>query len=77
MDSKSCPKCGARWLEGQLYWATGKPGNEEDLAGLVCLHYGDDRCINPKKNVETGDSWEKRRKFLDGIGETLEGINEN
>jgi hypothetical protein len=37
MDFRSCPRCGARWLDGQLYWSgTGKKASELDLAGLVC-----------------------------------------
>ena len=36
MNVKQCEKCEAKWLNGQLYWSTGKSGTEEDLAGLVC-----------------------------------------
>ena len=61
MDCKTCGKCGARWLDGQHYWATGKKGSEADLAGLVCDKLGDDQCINPLKGTEhNGDSWSKR-----------------
>jgi len=35
-------------------------GNELDLAGLVCNNLGDETCINPKKGLDGGDSWEKR-----------------
>jgi len=61
--SKTCPKCGARFLNGRLYWATGKPGDPRDLAGLVCKRFGDSTCINPMKNAEGGDTWEKREEF--------------
>ncbi|NBV28306.1 hypothetical protein EBS02_04700, partial [bacterium] len=62
MNTKICPKCGAKWIENQLYWATGKPGKEEDLAGLVCNKVKDPECINPKLGDETGQTWEKRLK---------------
>ena len=69
LDRKECPKCGAVWLNGQHYWATGAVGNELDLAGLVCNNLGDATCINPKNGLDDGDSWEKRledgKKFAD------------
>ena len=67
MNVKSCPKCGARWIDGQLYWATGKQAKEEDLAGLVCNNLGDETCINPKKGNTSGDTWEKRQAHLDSV----------
>lgn len=66
-----CPKCGAIWLNRQLFWATGAKGKEEDLAGLVCQMVKSSECINPKKNVESGDTWEKRRKFMDKMDEKI------
>ena len=60
METRTCGKCGATWLDGQLYWATGKPAKEEDLAGLVCNKLGDDQCINAKRGSDTGATWEKR-----------------
>ena len=63
MNCKQCGKCGAKWIDGQLYWSTGVQGKEEDLAGLVCNKYGDAQCINPKTGDETGDSWEKRDEY--------------
>ena len=65
MNTKICPKCGAKWMGDQLYWATGKPGKEEDLAGLVCNKVKDSQCINPKLGDETGQTWEKRLKQMD------------
>lgn len=65
IDCKSCQRCGARWMNGQLYWATGKPGKEEDLAGLVCNRVNDPVCLNKMKGNQTGDTWEKRAAFLE------------
>ena len=59
---KKCEKCGATWMEGQLYWqGTGKPGKDIDLAGLVCNNLRDDdpdaeKCINPAKGQLGGDT---------------------
>ena len=74
MDAKSCPKCGARWLEGQLFWSTGKSGKTEDLAGLVCNEWGDDTCINPEKGLvnSTQQTWEKRVQFLNKISAEMD-----
>jgi hypothetical protein len=60
MNFRSCPRCGARWLDGQLRWATGKEASELDLAGLVCNAVNDPVCINPCKGREGGDTWAKR-----------------
>lgn len=65
MNTKTCPKCGARWINDQHFWATGKPGNEDDLAGLVCNKLGDDTCINPRRGSELGTTWEKRLTELE------------
>lgn len=54
-------------MEGQLYWHTGAVGDPHDLAGLVCNDYGDDRCINPCRGSDSGDTWEKRQKMLEGM----------
>ena len=60
-DIRECPKCGARWIDGQHYWSgTGKLGNELDLAGLVCNKLADERCINPVRGQEGGVTWEDR-----------------
>ena len=64
MGNKTCQCCGARWLDGQLYWATGKQGKDLDLAGLVCNSFGDEQCINPDRGLEGGDTWEARRQQL-------------
>lgn len=66
MDTKTCPKCGAFWIDGQHFWAgTNKKGNELDLAGLVCNKLGDDTCVNPCKGKEGGDTWAKRFEDLE------------
>ena len=69
---KACNKCGARWMDGQLYWSTGAPAKELDLAGLVCNNLREDdpdagECINPCRGQEGGDTWEYRRGYADGL----------
>jgi len=72
LDRKECSHCGAVWLNGRHTWSgTGiqKEGSELDLAGLVCNtnHGGKDKCINPLKGRSGGDTWAKRKEFLDGL----------
>ena len=67
MECKTCSHCEAKWLDGQLFWSTGKLGNEIDLAGLVCNNYGNEDCINPAKGKEGGDTWEKRLAELEKL----------
>ena len=67
LERKECPKCGAIWINGQHIWGgTGNQGSEEDLAGLVCNKLGDERCINPKKGQDGGQTWEYRSGYIDG-----------
>lgn len=74
LDRKECPKCGALWLNGQHYWSgTGVKGNDLDLAGLVCNKLGDDRCINPCRGQEGGDTWAKRLEDLSQQEEEKQG----
>lgn len=73
MQIKICPKCGAKWMGNQLYWATGKPGKEEDLAGLVCNRVKDSQCINAKKGDETGQTWEKRQGLIQESERRIKG----
>jgi hypothetical protein len=75
LDRKECEKCGAVWLNGVHHWATGAKGNELDLAGLVCNAANSPQCINPMKGEDGGDTWEKRREFLDGLGNALDGLD--
>ena len=67
MELKVCNKCGAQWMNGQLYWSTGKEGDPHDLAGLVCNNLGDKTCINPVRGSDSGQTWEMRRGFIDGV----------
>lgn len=69
MDIRICPKCEAKWIDGQHYWHTGALGDPHDLAGLVCNNHDDEACINPVKGSDSGDTWEKRSAFLDKISE--------
>lgn len=71
MKIKTCSKCGARWISDQLYWSNGKPGKEEDLAGLVCNRIQDENCINPKLGDETGQTYEERLKRMDEFEDNL------
>ena len=69
MNIRECEKCGAKWLNGQLFWATGKAGKEEDLAGLVCNQLSKEDevlCVNEQRGVTTGQTWEYRRGYVDG-----------
>ena len=68
MNIKTCPKCQAKWVDGQLYWATGAKGDDEDLAGLVCDNYGDETCVNAFKGTKhAGTTWEERRNIINAI----------
>jgi len=70
METKQCETCGARWLGGQLYWATGKPGKDLDLAGLVCNRLAPEKpCANACRGLEGGQTWESRLKE---VGKVLE-----
>ena len=61
LERRECPKCGAVWINGEHRWSgTGNRGSELDLAGLVCNKLGDDRCINPKRGMDGGDTWDQR-----------------
>ena len=70
MNIKSCEKCGAKWIDSQLFWSTGKLGTDEDLAGLVCNNLDKNDiglCINPKRGDTSGMTWEYRRGYMDGL----------
>ena len=76
MDNKQCPKCGAKWINGQLYWSTGKEASELDLAGLVCNNLGDETCINSLKGAEGGVTWEQRVEQMQRDLEEFDVSNE-
>lgn len=72
IPNKTCSKCGAHWIEGQLYWSTGAKGTDQDLAGLVCNNLRDDdptanECINTARGQDGGMTWEYRRGYVDGL----------
>jgi len=68
---KKCTKCGATWLDGQLFWATGNTGSDADLAGLVCDQLEGEAtvlCINEQRGKKHGgDTWEKRAAKIDQL----------
>lgn len=73
MSRVECEKCGATWINGQHIWSgTGAKGNDLDLAGLVCNKLADDRCINPCRGMDGGDTWAKRMEDLDAFGDKYE-----
>jgi hypothetical protein len=68
MSCRICEVCGAKWIENQLYWSTGKPGKEIDLNALVCRELPlekSSKCINPAKGLEGGMSWKERETALE------------
>jgi len=71
MDLKQCEICGAKWINSQLYWSTGKPGKDLDLAALVCNRLPPEkaeRCVNLCKGQGCGEGWEERmKKVNDGL----------
>ena len=69
LERKECEKCGATWINGQHVWrGTGAQtkDSELDLAGLVCNKLGNEKCINPKKGQDGGQTWEYRAGYIDG-----------
>ena len=72
MEMKTCNTCGAHWVNDQLYWQTGKPGKDLDLAGLVCNRLAPEKpCINPARGMQGGITWEQRQAIADRIIEEL------
>ena len=64
MKYEICPACESQWLDGQLYWTTGKIGCPHDLAGLLCNEVDNPKCINPCKGSTSGTTWEQRRQYM-------------
>jgi len=63
VSNRNCPVCGAHWVDGQLYWFTGKPGKDIDLNALVCRRLSSEKakgCVNPCKGQDGGTGWEER-----------------
>ena len=80
MECKMCPKCGAKFMNGRLYWATGQAGDPEGLANLVCDLPQVQRqggCINQFKSNPKKDTWAKRATFSDAMAEELNGDGPN
>lgn len=76
MNTKTCPKCGANWIDNQHYWTgTNKKGNDTELANLVCDKFGDDTCINPAKGSTKGDGWEQRLNSMEDLKKDIDKIN--
>ncbi len=70
LERRECEKCGATWINGKHVWrGTGgsSDSSELDLAGLVCNKYGNDQCINPKRGIDGGQTWEYRAGYIDGV----------
>jgi hypothetical protein len=68
MFNRNCSICGAKWIDGQLYWATGRPGKDIDLNALVCRKLPAEKaegCVNPCQGQEGGVGWEERLKMTD------------
>jgi hypothetical protein len=68
MSNRNCPVCGAHWVNGQLYWSTGKSGKDEDLNALVCRRLTAEKaaeCANPCKGQDGGVGWEERLKMTE------------
>jgi hypothetical protein len=73
LDRRECAKCGATWINGKhVFRGTGNSysDSEMDLAGLVCNNLGDGTCINPKKGIVGGQTWEYRAGYIDGAMKT-------
>lgn len=78
MNIKECPVCGAKWMDDQLYWSTGKKGKNEDLNALVCRNLPPEKaknCINPGKGGDGGVGWFERAAMMekDLLSQTEEG----
>ena len=58
---KKCPKCGATWMEDQLYWpqVTKEQTNTQEFSGDITEDV--ELCINDMRGKpHGGDTWAKR-----------------
>ena len=62
---KNCPECDATWIDGQLYWQSGKMGCPHDLAGLLCNDIEGPESINHCKGSTSGATWEQLRQIIE------------
>ena len=72
-----CSVCGVKQLNGCYYWSNGIPAKSADLAGLVCqmvknspdlsIRAKHASCINKDREVTGGDTWLKRREFINAV----------
>jgi hypothetical protein len=62
-------------MAGRLFWSTGKAGDPEVLANLVCdlpqVKRGGG-CINGAAGNPRKDSWEKRAAYCDAMAEEMD-----
>jgi len=62
-------------MAGRLFWSTGKLGDPEVLANLVCdlpqVKRGGG-CINQFEGNPSKDSWEKRAAYCDALAEEFD-----
>jgi hypothetical protein len=62
-------------MAGRLFWSTGKAGDPEVLANLVCdlpqVQRGGG-CINNAPGNPSKDSWQKRADFCDALAEEFD-----
>lgn len=75
MSNRQCPVCGAHWVDGQLYWATGKPGSDLDLNALVCRKLPSEKaakCVNPSQGMEGGIGWAERMAMTEEVLKRLD-----
>lgn len=75
MTCKICPKCEAKFMDGQLFWSTGQKGDPEVLANLVCDLPQVQRsggCINKAKSNPSKDTWAKRQAYAEAMADEMD-----
>ncbi len=75
MNTKTCPRCGACWINDQHYWTgTNKKGDETKLASLICDHFKDPNCINPKRGTTDGEEFRRRQEDFERIKSDMDAF---